>query len=301
MNCSVGIKISTDKISYIIMSETGRKVNFGEEKYLSNTSTTEFLELLQSILTPILETPEYKIIGVGVAVPALVENGTVIGAEEQIPALIDVDLKAYLKAKFPIPIYVENDCTAFALCENLYGDVAEISNVIFVNIDHGVGGALKINGELYSSHHNRSGELGHMIIHKGGAPCGCGAKGCLEAYVSVPAFLNHYSKKLEVASYSVDLQMFEKAYKNGDEAAIDTMNWHLEHLTLGLSNIENLLGPERIVITSPLSDIDKDYTTKLNLSVSETALPAIASKLEITKAKLGEDAISLGAALLAFL
>ena len=118
----------------------------------------------------------------------------VIGASEHLPELFGCDVKKQLLLSFGLPVYIENDAHMVAMAENCYGSAITSSNVVFLTVGSGIGGALKLNGHLYSGNRNRGGELGHMIINSGGLECECGAKGCLQAYASIGALLKHYSE-----------------------------------------------------------------------------------------------------------
>ena len=85
---------------------------------------------------------------------------------------------------------VENDANAAALGEFLAGSAKGTKNAIAITLGTGVGGGIIINGKIYSGSNFAGAELGHMVIVKDGRECGCGRKGCWEAYASATALIN---------------------------------------------------------------------------------------------------------------
>ena len=82
----------------------------------------------------------------------------------------------------PYPLHVDNDGSASGHAE--YYVRRGHSNMAYLSLENGVGGAVLVGGTPYAGDHSRSGEFGHICVEPGGLRCACGKTGCLEAYCS---------------------------------------------------------------------------------------------------------------------
>lgn len=83
-----------------------------------------------------------------------------------------------------LPVHVTNDANAAALGEMTYGVARGMKNFIVLTLGTGVGSGIVINGQMVYGCDGMAGELGHVIMRRDGRECGCGRRGCLEAYCS---------------------------------------------------------------------------------------------------------------------
>ncbi len=97
-----------------------------------------------------------------------------------------VPLAKMFSDKLGIPVALTNDANAAALGEMTYGAARGMKNFIEITLGTGVGSGVVVNGQLVYGCDGFAGELGHVTVVHGenGRPCGCGRKGCLEAYCS---------------------------------------------------------------------------------------------------------------------
>ncbi len=201
---------------------------------------------------------------------------------------------------------VENDANAAALGEFLAGSAKGTKNAIAITLGTGVGGGIVIDGKIYSGSNYAGAELGHMVIVKDGRECGCGRKGCWEAYASATALINMTKEAIrnEKAEFSYMLHLADDDIDNvngktafdaqqaGDNTGKEVVEKYIEYLATGLINVidvlcigggiagqgENLLGPLRSII-------EKERFTKFNEKQTQVCI-----------ATLGNDAGIIGAA-----
>ena len=95
-----------------------------------------------------------------------------------------VPLAKMFSDKLGVPVALTNDANAAAIGEMVYGVARGMKNFIVITLGTGVGSGIVVNGQLLYGSDGFAGELGHVIVEKDGRPCGCGRKGCLEAYCS---------------------------------------------------------------------------------------------------------------------
>ncbi|MBQ9081708.1 MAG: ROK family protein, partial [Clostridia bacterium] len=137
-----------------------------------------------------------KIAGIGMGIPGMIdsENGVVTFAG-------NLDWKnlpiAYeLSAATGFVVKITNDANAAALGEARFGAGKEYTDSILVTLGTGVGGGIVIDGKLFSGRHSQGGEIGHMVIDKGGLKCTCGRRGCFEVYSSATALIRDTKKAM---------------------------------------------------------------------------------------------------------
>ncbi len=222
----------------------------------------------------------------------------------------NTDLRTLIKAKLGKEVYVENDANAAAFGEVLNGAGKGYKDVVVVTLGTGVGGGIIIDGKIYTGFNFCGAELGHTVIQYGGRQCGCGRKGCFEAYSSATALINMTkegmqahpdSKMWEIAGSldGVDGKTAFDGMRAGDAAAIDVVNMYIEYLGCGLTNIVNTFQPEVLLIGGGICKEGENLTKPLNEFIKRESYcidPARSTKLDICK--LGNDAGIIGAAYL---
>ena len=205
------------------------------------------------------------------AVPALQRRGVA----DELAALTGAD------------VLLENDASAAALGEKLYGAARDVSDFFYVFIGEGVGGGIVIGGESYRGNRGNAGEIGHMIIDPNGPQCYCGNRGCLGEYLSLRAMRR-------------DL---DEAVARGESEEAATEAWTVRGaaaLALGLASIENLFDPEVVIlggaVPPPFLNRIVARLGTLRASVRQDQGP---DRLRVST--LGESSAALGASALPIL
>jgi len=301
MNCAIGVEIGDSQIQCVLLREDGKVLFHRACPTLADGAST--LTTVDSLIRETLAFARehtLSVAGVGVGVPAIVEKGVVVGASEHLPELLGCDIKQRLLASFGLPVYIENDAHMMAMAENCYGNATTSNEVVFLTIGTGIGGALKLHGELYGGNRNRGGELGHMIIKFGGEQCECGTKGCLQAYASIDALIKHYAVLAAMEKNLVSVEAVVNGYLKQEDNAVSAMNWHLDHLAAGVASLINLFGPEKIIIGCQLNEIGSFYINELQQRVFAMALPAATENVTLCASYFAGKAGCIGAATMVF-
>ncbi|WP_119271130.1 ROK family transcriptional regulator [Taklimakanibacter deserti] len=152
-----------------------------------------------------------------------------------VPALQSRAIAEALADKTGTDVLLENDATAAALGEKLYGEALSLNDFFYVFIGEGVGGGIVIRGEPYRGNRGNAGEFGHAVIDPNGPSCYCGNRGCLGEYLSLSAMRR-------------DLALAEAQGKDATAARDAWIRRAAEALSIGLTTIENLFDPERIIL-----------------------------------------------------
>ena len=223
----------------------------------------------------------------------------------------NTDLRTLLKQRLNKPIYVENDANAAAFGEVLAGAGKGYSDVVVVTLGTGVGGGIIIGGKIYTGFNFCGAELGHTVIEFNGRQCGCGRKGCFEAYSSATALINMTKEAMEAHKDSkmweivggdiekVDGKTAFDGMRADDEAAKGVINMYIEYLGCGLTNIVNTFQPEVLLIGGGICKEGENLTKPLYEIIKRDSYcvdEKQSTKLDICK--LGNDAGIIGAAFL---
>jgi glucokinase len=188
------------------------------------------------------------------------------------------------------PAAIENDANACALAEWQFGAGKGASNVIFLTFSTGLGAGLILDGRLYRGHRFLAGEVGHQIIHPGGARCGCGQRGCLEAYASGVGIAHALSRKRERnPDMPVDARELVERAKTGDPAALDFLREIAVPLAHGISNLIFVLNPERVILGTIAVAAGDLLLDPVRAELERWIWPSLREGLEILPAGLGAE------------
>jgi glucokinase len=183
-----------------------------------------------------------------------------------------------------------------------------------ITLGTGVGGGIIIDGKVYSGFNCAGGELGHAVIVAGGRPCGCGRKGCWEAYSSATGLINMTKDKLLECEKSgrktVMTELVEKygkvngrvafdAMRAGDEAGKEVVDEYVYYLGIGLANMVNLFQPEVLSIGGGISNEGQTLLDLVEPIVRKEQYGGdFAALTQLRIAELKNDAGIIGAATL---
>lgn len=237
-----------------------------------------------------------SILGVGVGFPGIIENNVVIAGGINLPGFRNVELGNILKLVTRKNIIIDNDANLMGLGELTYGAAKDCSDAVFITVGTGIGGAVLIDSKLYGGFKNRGTELGHIIINHKGKACACGARGCLEAYASITAMVNHYQSICKDTPENVDAKYIVSRYMLRESDAIEVMESHFDYMATGIVSFINLFNPQRIIIGGGISESGSFYIREIEKRVLALAVPTGPGSAQIVAAGLGNKAGLLGCA-----
>ena len=211
-------------------------------------------------------------------------------------------------------VKLANDANAAAWGEAVAGAAKGSTNSVMITLGTGVGGGIIIDNKIYTGANYAGAELGHIVIEVDGAQCGCGRKGCWEAYSSATALIRMTKEKLEECRAEGRETIMSKAerisgrtaceaMRAGDAAGKEVYDKYVKYLAAGLANIINIFQPQIISLGGGVSNEGQ--------SLIDALLPIVRGEqygndlldqdklTELRIAKLGNDAGIIGAAALA--
>ncbi|MBQ0058261.1 MAG: ROK family protein [Bacteroidales bacterium] len=251
-----------------------------------------------------------KVQGLGVGAP----NGNYYnGNIELAPNLpwkgIVIPFAKMVSEAIGLPVRLTNDANAAALGEMAYGVAKGMKHFIMITLGTGVGSGIVIDGKMVYGHDGFAGELGHTIVRQDGRLCGCGRKGCLEAYCSATGIARtarEYVETTEIPSLLREIKaeditskdIYDAAVK-GDELAIQIFRETGTILGKALANFVVFSSPEAIVLFGGLAkagDFIMKYTKE---ALEANSLAIFKGKTQLLLSGLKDaDAAVLGASAL---
>ena len=209
-----------------------------------------------------------------------------------------------------IPTYIENDSRAMAYGEFYQGIVGQEKNVLFINMDEGLGMGIMIDGNLYYGKSGFAGEFGHVPWLANNILCHCGKKGCLETEASGLAITKSFIEKLKSGATSnvarnfkdfskIQLEDVIEAALNDDMLAIDLISEAGEKIGRGIAALINLFNPELVILGGSLAKTDAYIRLPIKNAINKFSLSLVNTDTHLTMSQLGEKAGITGACLLA--
>lgn len=211
-----------------------------------------------------------------------------------------------------VPVHLGNDADCAALGEFYHYEDKNIESLILVTLGTGIGTGIILNGRIHTGINGCAGEGGHIVLVHDGEQCTCGRKGCWERYASANALIRQTMAAMDRNKDSVmwgmtggDLSRVDgrtafEAMHQGDAAARAVIDQYLRYLGDGLANFVNIFQPEVIALGGGVSQArDEDLLLPLQGMVLDACFGREADRhTRLVKAKLGNDAGIIGAALL---
>ncbi len=237
-----------------------------------------------------IKTPDCVAIGVGMPGPADAE-GRIAQLAINLPQWHQIPLADWLEDHGQLPTVLENDANCAGLGEAWLGAGKNYQDFILLTLGTGVGGAVFLNGELFTGRRGAGGELGLISIETEGYPCNSGNRGSLEQHASAQTL----RRELDMTG----LELAELA-KQGDAQAIAYWEKFGQRLGIGLANLIYVLTPEAVIIGGGLSASADYFFPSMQSEIEERVLLPSRQGLEILVAQLGNRAGMIGAARLAW-
>ncbi|EXU61849.1 ROK family transcriptional regulator [Streptomyces sp. PRh5] len=248
------------------------------------------------------------VIGVGVGVPGVVEQGDEVLVHGPTAGREAVPLERLLRTGTELPLFIDNGATAQGQAEMWFGAGRGADNAVIALIGSGVGAAIVTAGVPYRGATSSAGEWGHTVVQVGGRACRCGAVGCLEAYVGAQAVLDRYGHgargagKGGAGGAGEDQQAAFAAIvgaAGSETRAREVLEETAAYLGAGIADLINLFNPERIILGGWAGLLlGGRVLPRIRAATASYALRRPYAQTEIGLAELGPDAVALGAATL---
>ncbi|MDR0412973.1 MAG: ROK family protein [Dysgonamonadaceae bacterium] len=314
----IGIDVGGTNTVFGVVDARGCILESGKIKTGNYETAEAYVAVLAPELNKLIEKAggKEKFNGIGIGAP----NGNYYqGTIEDAPNVLWAKGKIIPFAKMigymtGIPAVLTNDANAAAIGEMTYGIAKGMKNFIMITLGTGVGSGIVVNGQLVYGHDGFAGELGHVIVRKeNGRLCGCGRKGCLEAYASAVGvartarqFIEERKAKTILTELVPDVEKITSkdvydAAKKGDRVAIDIFQYTGRLLGEAFADFVAFSSPEAIVLFGGLARSGEFILNPIKEAMDEYSLRIFKGKTKVVLSELPEsDAAVLGASALAW-
>lgn len=307
MKYAIGIDLGGTSIKYGIVNSNGETLFDDRIPSMADQSANHIIEQLKHAVDILLEyanNNNITLCGIGIGTPGIVDDteSTVLGGAENLAGWENIPLALILEEYSGLKTLVNNDANVMGLAEAGFGAAKGCSDVIFLTIGTGIGGAIIIDNKLYGGYKNRGAELGHVPFIADGEDCACGSVGCLETYASAAAMVKRYKDRLIIngipVDHNIDGEQIAKLYHEDDILAREVISENCNFLGHAIAGFINMFSPQKVIIGGGMADAGDFYIEKIRLAVKRYVIADCAVNTIIEKATLGNKAGYLGAAYL---
>jgi glucokinase len=313
----LGIDLGGTKILASVVDAHGHVLGTSKRKTRSERGVDDVIERIaktaeEAVADAGLEMSMVEAAGIGA--PGVADY--LAGIIEFAPNLsnwTNVPLGPRLQHRLGIPVFVENDVNAGTYGEATVGAARSYKSIVGIFPGTGIGGGIVLNGHLWRGARNAAAEVGHMVVLIDGPRCGCGRRGCIEALASRTAIerdiigeirggrSSMISKMIDVESDQITSGTLAQALTDGDPLVTDVIERASYHLGVFTGSLVNAIDPECVVYGGGLIEACGNVMLPIIRETTYRHLirPVAPEELPILEAALGDNAVLIGAAMLA--
>jgi len=235
--------------------------------------------------------PDGTCAAIGVGTPGHVDQtGRIVKTAINLAGWQNMPLAQALEERLRCPVALANDANCAGLGESWLGAGQQFQNLILLTLGTGVGGAVILNGQLFTGRLGTGAELGLITLNFEGPPCNSGNRGSLEQYVSAQAIRRRTGREPD--------QLAELAGQ-GERAAVEFWQQYGRELGAGLASLIYIFTPEAVILGGGISAGLSLFQAEVAATIADRVLPSCREGLKVLPAALGNQAGIVGAAKLA--
>ena len=249
----VGVTIGSSEIQMGLVDENNRLMAVEKRATEPQRGADVIIKETARNILKLLEAngiPLDQCVGVGAGVPGTIDRqlGKVMYSNNL--CWENVSLTKELGKLIPCPVRIANDADCAALGESVAGAGRRVRDMVLLTLGNGLGSGIMLNGKLFEGGMIGGAEVGHQVISVNGRHCTCGRRGCLEAYVSVPALMSAAQK---VLGRKTTLEEIFERCDRGDADMVEVFDQYAMMLGHGVVNIVNMFRPQLILLGGVMS------------------------------------------------
>ena len=249
---SIGLELERDHAAGVLTDLSGT-VRARIRRAIDRPTPAEAIPILAEITEALQHScrfDRHRLLGVGIAMAGrYASEGVTSLTPIALPGWQDFPVAPELRRLVGMPVLVENDATAAAIGERLYGVARGLNSFVYLFLGGGIGAGMFLDGHLYRGSRNNAGEIGHVIAVPNGRACPCGKRGCLDRYVSLGSayeYLGIRNPETYTAA-EIDARINEIGAPRDAwlEAAVEPMRQTIDFLELAFD-------PQTVVLGGPM-------------------------------------------------
>jgi glucokinase len=312
-SCYVGVDLGGTTIKFALIDNDGAVLHSSRCKTEADEGHERVLErMVAGALEIVAKATDDQIIrAVGVAVPGVLDmdRGYTIFLPNLPGDWPDVRVGPVISAALGLPIFLINDVRAFTVAELEIGAARGVETALCYAIGTGIGGGIVAHGRVNMGLGGAGGELGHMVVNPSGPLCGCGNRGCAEAYAAGPAIIGEANRLIVMGETTAMREMIgddlnkmtpeivERAAGEGDPIARQVLDYAGFHMGLAVANAIAALAPNVVVLGGGVLKPHGYFWEQIESSARAHCHVTEIDKIEFRPARLGYEAGVVGAAL----
>ncbi len=310
----LGVDIGGTKVAVGTVNGDGSILQQSRKPMLANGTAEDGLAAVNAAIDSFMSSEVgSQIQGIGICAPGPLDPRTgIVLNPPNVPCWRNFPLADRIRARYRVPVKVDNDANAAALAETRWGAAKGYRYVFYATIGTGIGTGIVFDGKIYHGATGSAGEGGHVTIDYRGPVCACGKRGCIETLAAGPAIgararakisadTNRHSAMLDLSGGNVTAVTSEKvgqAYAAGDAMARDVLLETVELLIPWLGNIVDVLDPDVLVVGGGVAALLKPFYEEIHHRLPKWCVNPNAANIPLLIAHYGADAgIAGGAAL----
>ena len=242
---------------------------------------------------------------VGIGAPGVLDNEKGVVTDNSNFHWVNFPIREKLQKYIDKPVYLGNDANVAAWAEYIGGCGKGTQNFLMLTLGTGVGGGIILNGKLHTGSHNIGAEIGHTTFKAGGNLCGCGNKGCIEAYCSATALIKMAQKDVDKHPESViakaekiTARVVVDAAREGDAYGVELFNEYTSNLAQVIASMINFLDPDVIALGGGGANAGEFLLEPVRKERGKYVTFSQMMDTKVLKAEMGNDAGIIGSALL---
>jgi glucokinase len=308
---AIGVDIGGTKVAVGLVNSMGKIVARSRARMAARGTADQGLRAVAAAMDTLMGDRRAKgASGIGISVPGWVDSarGRLLGATN-IPCWRDFPLAREIAKRYGLRTRIANDANVAALAEAVWGAGAGYRNVFYVTLGTGIGTGIVEDGRIYTGRTGGAGEGGHVTIDFHGPPCGCGKRGCIEAYASGTAIgkwakerlIEHGAGQSQMVGLvdgkieAVTSEIVGKAAARGDKLAVEVLDEAAERLAIWLGNIIELLEPDVIVVGGGVGHLMMSRVAKIREVLDVWSINPRWREIPFVEARYGAESAVVGA------
>lgn len=301
----IGLDIGGTKILGVLYDKDGKEIKKEKKKTKADEGLDKVKDQIFKVIDKLIE-EDVELLGIGAGSPGIIKDEGTVVFSPNIP-FRDFNLKEIIEEKYDTKFVLGNDVNVAMFGEWKESGKKEAKNIIGIFVGTGVGGAIIIDGNLYTGR-GGAGEIGHMVVNPEGAFCGCHGKGCLEAYSSKTGIQKEIKeqiakgRKTDLKEYMeedgavIKSSSLEKAYDDEDELCVEVMERACYYLGIATGSLINIFNPDLIIFGGGIMEsMGNKLLPLIEKEARRHTMPGLLDSVDFELSKLSDDAGVIGA------
>jgi len=256
---TVGVVIEPDDCKIALVDFSGTVVGSTDLDYCPPYQPEQIANSIKEDLEILLQeydVQQESIVGVGVALPGMIDGELGIVKAAINLGWMNVPLKQILEKQLKIPVSIENIANAKIAAETIWGKGVDCRNIVLLEIGSGIGGGAMVDAHLIEGATYSAAEVGHTSLDFNGPRCQCGLQGCWEVFCNGPAireritnYLSNYPDVVTQLNPKSNLRDLQESAEADDELALSIIQETVKYMARGFVNIIYNFDPEMLILT----------------------------------------------------